>query len=437
MASDRNSSQFRAGINERLAEARDNALLEGEEVIAEEAGDQGQAIVLTGSRVIVLKVGLAATGAVNGHRVTAFGRDHITAVRLRKGPMGAVIQICADRSADAASEIHPSDNVVVFSDPGKDKKCEAMAARIASALEVPIERVQPDAADSAALQTEMPKPTRRVEPDAQVSEPPAAAHPRPSSTRREPVSLADEIYAEIAGPREPDLPPAREPVLAAAPSSTAAEQRVTTDEHADFGPNPHLPKPTRLKRTNSLQALLLVAVLAGLVIVGMAVTGPRPLPATPPQVVLDSSDLTLNPDALRSRLRDVDDYRNAVTALIQSCDPDVEAFKAALTSGNREALSAVKPGKADEAWRTLTALEPPAGLVGARSKLTSGMFALKATIAETLSREQTGGTFDSRQVAQRVTEAEKTIGDGFAEIDRMRAQLESRLAEAAKKSRGD
>lgn len=437
MASERNSSRFRAGIDERLAEARDNALLEDEQVIAEEAGDQGQAIVLTGSRVIVLKVGLAATGAVNGHRVSVFERDHITAVRLRKGPMGAVIQICADQSSDSPSETHPSDNLVVFSDPGKDKKCEAMAARIASALEVPIERVQPDAAESAALQTEVPKPTRRAEPDAQVSEPPAAEHPRPASTPREPVSLADEIYAEIAGPREAEIPPDREPVLAAAPVATAAEQHPATDGHTDFGPNPHLPKPTRLKHTNSLQALLLVAILAGLVIVAMAVTGPRPLPTTPSQAVVDSSDLTLNPDALRAQLRDVDDYRNAATALIQSCDPDVEAFKAALGSGNREALSAVKPGKADEAWRTLTELEAPAGLVGARGKLTSGMFALKAAIADTLSRMQTGGRFDPRQAAQRVAAAEKTIRDGFGDIDRTRAQLESRLAEAAKKSQAD
>lgn len=48
-------------FDERLAAARDSALLEGENVVAQEEGDQGQALVLTDLRVIVVKGGITAT----------------------------------------------------------------------------------------------------------------------------------------------------------------------------------------------------------------------------------------------------------------------------------------------------------------------------------------------------------------------------------------
>lgn len=120
--------------DDRLAEARDSVLADGETVVAQEEGDQGQGIVLTNSRVLIIKVGVTATGVADGRIIGDFPLQEIAAVRLRKGPLGAVIQVCTAQSSAPSGPGAP-DNVVVFTGSARLRKCEAMAARIEKVVE--------------------------------------------------------------------------------------------------------------------------------------------------------------------------------------------------------------------------------------------------------------------------------------------------------------
>lgn len=133
MASDKGT--FKEVLDDNLVQARDSILLENEEIIAQTMGDPGQAVVLTKGRVLTIKVGLTATGELGGQRTSAFLWDDITAVNVRKGPLGAVIQICT------ASKNTTPDCVIVFSGDAKVKKCEAIAAKIASAIGKQVEKI--------------------------------------------------------------------------------------------------------------------------------------------------------------------------------------------------------------------------------------------------------------------------------------------------------
>lgn len=242
------------GLDERLARLRDSLLAPGEQVLAQEEGDQGQGVFLTNSRVIVAKVGITATGASNGQITGSFPLEQITGVNVRKGPLGAVIQICAT-GFQATVPSGPPDNVVVFTGSQRMKRCEAIAARIEKALRRPLGRVEapedkpsagtvipepvaPAAADAdstcademddaiqAALQavetaasvapesatSSAPSPQEEeTETPAEAIEAVATEDSEPAGPRggRQARSLADEMFAEISG-AEPELPVAK------------------------------------------------------------------------------------------------------------------------------------------------------------------------------------------------------------------------------------
>ncbi len=180
-------------LDERLVEARDEILGDAENVLAQEMGDQGQAIVLTESRVTILKAGLAATGTLDGRKSASYDLDRITAVNVRKGPMGAVIQICAGEQEPAHAG--PPDNVIVFSGDKRVRKCDAIAANIEKALGTPAHNTESGANDSREPTTE-PQPL--VEEHASAEPQPVEENaPEVPKGGREPTSLADEIYAEL------------------------------------------------------------------------------------------------------------------------------------------------------------------------------------------------------------------------------------------------
>ena len=106
--------------DDRLAEERDSMLADGETVIAQEEGDQGQGIVLTNSRVLIIRVGVTATGVANGRVVGDFPLQEITAVHIRRGPLGAVIQLCTARGAPSGPGA--PDNVIAFTGQPRVKK---------------------------------------------------------------------------------------------------------------------------------------------------------------------------------------------------------------------------------------------------------------------------------------------------------------------------
>lgn len=274
MTSDRGAS--RDALDERIAEARDSVLLEGESTVAQTEGDQGQGIVLTNSRVLTIKVGITATGTANGRIIGSFPFADIAEVNVRKGPLGAVIQI------RGAGELSPGqggapDNVIVFTGSQRMKKCDIIAAKIEEALGRSVGRTEPppdigevsepipglaiepvglaepaepggaDAslegygiAEPEMVEVIAPGELDEVLPDrlpddewagdepeaeATPAAPDAEAEPEKPKGGREARSLADEMFAELMGASEPEeeQPPAEAERIAREPREPEAQ----------------------------------------------------------------------------------------------------------------------------------------------------------------------------------------------------------------------
>jgi len=128
-------------MNERLAELRDATLLVDENIVAQQMGDHGQGVVITNARVMILKAGLTATGSINGQNVTAFKFDEIGIVNLRRGPMGAIIQIVG-KQITANPTVRPPENMAIFSGEQKVKKLETLIEKLVSTAGITINRVE-------------------------------------------------------------------------------------------------------------------------------------------------------------------------------------------------------------------------------------------------------------------------------------------------------
>ena len=377
-------------LDERLSEARDGVLLDGENVVAQEMGDQGQAIVLTQSRIILLKAGLAATGTVNGQTNRAYPLQEITSVNVRKGPAGAVIQIATDRKARPAQG-GPPDNVIVFSGARRVKKCDAIAAKIEQALDRPVERTGPT-----------PEQQQAVE--------------RPNGDG-EPVLRDEEISTEVE----------QSQAAAEEPAADTAEEESEEQEKApsEFRPNPNLPKPIRKKRARPGRALVLIAVAAAL-LVGLAVTGPLKQPEKPPPARFDVGELSRSPSDIRRRYETVSEYRARVVKALGASRSSIARMENALRSGSKEAIeSALRRDPTDDVWREVESLDPPVGLAEAKEHLVSGLFAVRTAIASVAGKH---GSTDARNALRRLAEAQALVDKGVGTIDKMRSDLKKEMA---------
>lgn len=130
------------GLDEQIVQVRDSILTDGEEIVAQEMGDHGQVIVLTNSRILIIKAGLTATGTFNGQKSAIYPLDQVNSVSVRKGPVGAVIQVCSENEQPAEPGCTPM-NIVVFSGAQKVKRCDAIAALIEIALGKPVDKFEP------------------------------------------------------------------------------------------------------------------------------------------------------------------------------------------------------------------------------------------------------------------------------------------------------
>lgn len=467
MASDIGAS--RDGMDERLLAARDSALFDGEKVVAQETGDQGQAIVLTDSRIIVIKVGVTATGTVNGQSVTAYAFGDIASAKVRKGPMGAVIQICAEQKDDGSQDGLP-DSVVVFGDEQKVKRCDAIAAAIEATLGKPIERIEPKQTSHSAV--EMPADMGTPGSDNQPAE--VASEVVETNEKQAPkrgikkASLADEIYAEITGAptptpvqdgrAEPEQvlqqaaggTPITEGPTAVVENETSPEPLVRTAEfeaepqqdeaenvsqesepnQSGFRPNPNLPRPTRRRSDGPSKTLILLGGLAALVTVGVCVTAPMRQPPQPVKAVVKTTDIVVSVESLRAQSQAVSHYREQAEAILARSNAEAARFRQALMAGDRQEVAAsFADGATDTAWKALRDLGALPGLAGAKQKLVSGVFSRKSAMADAA----TGAEPDKAAVSRSLEQAETSIKSGFAAIDAMRAELESQISASAKK----
>jgi hypothetical protein len=392
-------------FDERLVEALEGVLINGEEVIAQEVGDQGQAIVLTGSRIIVIKAGLAATGELNGHRASAFALDSITAVNLRKGPLGAVIQVCADAAQCIPDGARP-DNVVVFTGPGRVKKADIFAAAVESAAGKTVNRVDPRVGEQ-----HVDKPV--------VHE----------ATASGPVTQAQEV-AEVSS-RAPAVAP--EAVLA--PAMFEAEDKEDEEPVLCAGPrpNPLLPKSVRKRESGPNRFLVALGVLAALVFVGMAVMAPlRDAGST----VFSLSGGTGELNNVRLQLAAVTNYSSDVRQALAKADADANALKAAARAGDKAAIrSASRSPVIDQVWQKLSALSAPPGLTGAKENLTAGLLVRKNAITAAATAAGSAGPLDAHETLSRFDEADAQINKGLAAISKARATVGKQAAELIRRAK--
>lgn len=173
-------------LDERLIEVRDAILIKGEKVVAQEAGDQGQGIILTDSRIFMIKVGLTATGELNGRRTGIFHLSKIQNIVLRKGPMGGVIQVMGEAST-LDDDGYPPVTLTVFSYPDRVKRCDAIAPAIEKALGRPLERIEPKIESDS--EPAIPADTKTEAPVTEEA-------PEPKKTRRAPKKAAAKVQAE-------------------------------------------------------------------------------------------------------------------------------------------------------------------------------------------------------------------------------------------------
>lgn len=385
-------------LDERLAELRDSALMQGENVVAQEAGDAGQAIVLTDSRVILLKAGITATGELNGQKVGAYALSDVTAVNVRKGPVGAVIQVVSG-SNEPANQGGPPDNIIVFTGPQKVKRCEAIAVQMEVAIGKPLERVE------AKRGTRSHEPVQARSPEAEGA-----------------VSR-DETTAEEQAPNA-------EP----AEHSSVVDQRIDEEleeeeeERIEVRPNPNLPKPVRARSSGPGRVLALIGVLAALVLVGIAVTAPlreaqKPLPK------ITMPDASKDPALIKEELSSISDYRKKAAQAVAEGETIAARIEAGLRSRNRSALSSAVSGDAtDKLCSEFDKVEAPSGLAAAKESISNGLFGLRTIAASISGGLQSEGDLDAPSRLTRIADARALLRSGLKAVDARTAALKSRLA---------
>ncbi len=384
-------------LDERLAQARDEVLLAGESVVAQECGDQGQAVVLTDLRLIILKVGITATGTLNGRKTGAFPFQQIKTVSVRKGPMGAVIHVSGDATG---SDDERPENLVVFSGPDNVKRCDAIAAKIESALGRPVERIEP-----------------RPELAAEVSTAPQETKPPKGRGGRVAKSLAEEMYGE-----QPLEPVAEEPaatVFEAAPDVIEREMEQTPDEPA-FGPNPFIPKPRRKPGSQPDKVMVLVGVMLAVVLLGVAVIAPMRRQTYAPVAQLNIRQLTSNPSLQRHQYIEISGYRKRAAEILKASDTSAAAVRAAIGSGSHGALERDVTG---DVWNRMSELDAPLGLAGAKESIVSGLFIRKSAVEGAMT-----GSVSSADTIRKLDEANARIAKGLAAMDRMLNALKAEIS---------
>ena len=382
----------RGTLDERLAEARDGVLLDGEKIVAQEIGDQGQAIVLTQSRIILLKAGLAATGKLHAQTSKAYTLREVTSVNLRKGPAGAVIQIAGDTERRPAKGGVP-DNVIVFSGARRVKKCEALADKIEHLLGRPVERTEPTPEQQQAFEAPQSDPA------------PVLRHEETPDKAQQPQAAANE------------------------PSADTAEEQSDEFEDApkEFGPNPNIPKPTKRTPVGAGRALILIGSAA--LLVGLAITGPlkQPEQTSPPKI--DTGKLSRSPSEIRRRYEQVAAYRSRVVETLDPSRSSVRRIQDALRAGSKEAVdSALREDVTDGVWRKVDSLSPPAGLAEAKGQLVSGLFSVRTAIATISGNLNMHDSIDPQTGLDKLAEGQALVDEGVGMIDQVLADLKKELA---------
>lgn len=380
-------------FDERLAEAIRSVLVEGERVIAHEAGDQGQAIALTDSRIILVKAGLAATGELNGQRIGVYDLQSVSSVNLRKGLLGCVIQISADDPQNSADGRRP-DNVIVFTGPGRTKKAEAFASVLEESSQVVVNRVEPSA----------PQKPKMVE-----------SVPVAASTTQEPAEAAAAIEEAV---------------------EEIVEEEPEVDPRAAFNPNPLLPKSVRKHDSGPNRVLVMLGVLAALIFVGMAVLAPLHDAQNTAPSLSTTGTSQLNNAKLQAVA--VANYLDLVNKQLNKADANTATFKTVLRSRDKAAIhSASRSLVLDQVCRAISDIKAPPGLAGAKEDITGGLLMRKNAITAAAAAAGSTGVVEVESILKRFDEADAQINAARAAIQKACTAAEARVGKLSQAISGD
>jgi hypothetical protein len=461
MTSDKGGA--RNELDERIIAVRNSLLAEGENVEAEEEGDQGQGILLTDSRLIIIKVGFAATGSPEGKIVGSFPLNEIVEVVVRKGPLGAVIQVCAQQKQNNPGT--PPDNVIIFTGPQRIKKCESIAAKIETALGKPVRRIE---ASSEKQRTDADSLNQDLNQDAAVVqsveesnfESPAACADNKldeldevaKTTRggRQPVTLAEQIFAEmteqesahesssVSSSTESDfkkddvgtVDAETQTMSILSSTESVAEEPPANERTASSGyrPNPNLPKPVK-KRTAGLgKTAVVMAGLTAALLVGIAVTAPLRAPTPKQDVAIRPSDLSQNLGVLQKQQAEIAKYQAEVASILQTANRSLDDLETAIKSRNVAAIAkAASVSSIEIGWQKLTDLPAPIGLASAKESLTAGLFIGKTVATSVASDVRSANGISVDRNLGRIAEARRLLKKGFESITRIQSDLEREI----------
>lgn len=487
-------------LDERLASLRDRVLAENETVVAQVEADHGQAVVVTSHRILILKVGIAATGKLDGEVVGQFPFPVITSVSVRKGPLGAVIQVCTAAKATPIQGAVP-DNVVVFTGLQRVKKCESIATKIESAIGKPLEWIQASdkRTDEETIRdtektTVVPKTERNkldeqsltsreettaAEPELLNQEATEAAFANSDVSSEEPIShktscesaseegsarrkrrsLAEEVYSDMLASRV-SMPSESAEQIAhqdpvgknehdqSAESSDAPpadiENKNESLPHAEPATrapsavrNPRLPKPVQ-RRVKRDKAVMLTVVLLAVLLAGIAAVAPSRFATVDPPHSKGSTTRREDSGLLYKHLRAVTNYRNDVRVQVARAIEFLDIFESAIKSGDKSALmSLAAQPRLEEVTAIVERLGAPAGLLGAKEQILGGLSLARTLVGKISIDLQTVSGEELRRNLVELYEAKSKLKRGLDYIDTVRAQIERRCLEARKVSSTD
>jgi len=404
-------------IDQRLAAALSGALAEGESVLAQEAGDQGQFIVLTNSRLIVVKIGLAATGEMDVVKTAAYDYASIASLRLRRGPLGAVIQIVSE-SAPPSAPGQPPMNLVIFSSEQRIRHAEKIAEHIGKALGIDVERIEPphDASAHPAL-SQTPEHVAPAEPsteaDAQQAQPTSGSYDLGDLQR---VHAEAEDTAEVTDK-----------------SASAAEvedsDEAPSEEDLEFHPNPRLPRPVRSGVMSKGKVIALIGVLASLVVAGIAVLGPMHsegirAPERPARAQATTAG------SIRADLETAVRFQADIRGIIAASDASAAALSKALTTRNLAAISTVvRTDPSKTAIDYLKSLTVPEKMERTRDKYAMAIDGRREAIALAEEYVSSGDSALIPIMQSRLIVAARLLEEAEGDASHDIADLKSRLAE--------
>jgi len=462
MTSDKGGA--RNELDERIIAVRNSLLAEGENVKAEEEGDQGQGILLTDSRLIIIKVGFAATGSPEGKIVGSFPLNEIVEVVVRKGPLGAVIQVCTQQKQN--NQGNPPDNVIIFTGPQRIKKCESIAAKIENVLGRPVRRIEASSekqetdADSQNQEAAVVQPVEENKFESPAACAAIEAEDIKSedldkvakTTRggRQPVTLAEQIFAEMTGQEsthgssyvssstesdsnndEVSTVDAETQTMSI-PSSTEsfAEEPPANEESVSSGyrPNPNLPKPIRKKTAGLGKTAVVMAGLTAALLVGIAVTAPLRAPTPKQYVAIRQSDLSQSLRVLQKQQAEIAKYKAEVASIIQTTSRSLDDLEAAIKSRNIAAIAkAASESPFETGWQKLTDLPAPIGLASAKESLTAGLFIGKTVAMSLASEARSANGISVDRNLGRIAEARRLLKKGLETITQIQSDLKREI----------